>query len=201
MVKLTEENRQKIEAQQVRKVVEKSMAGGILTKREEEILDRATETLPAEGTQVAKYAKNQTDLANAIGVDRKTIQRWRKDGSFPKPKPDGRYDITEVIRWKEYNGSKGGDLVSKESEQIKSLVLANEKLELQLGILRGEYTKNTIIEEEIARVVQEAKRQMMSMPSSLAPLVVGQNVAEAERIIKEAVLETLQSLSDTQLDG
>jgi|13_taG_2_1085334.scaffolds.fasta_scaffold00215_34 transcriptional regulator with XRE-family HTH domain len=200
MLSLTEENRKKIDAQQVRKVVEKSMAGGILTKREEEILDRATETLPEEGTSVAKYAKNQTDLASAIGVDRKTIQRWRKDSSFPKPKADGRYDITEVIRWKEYNNTRGGDLVSKESEQIKSLVLANEKLELQLSILKGEYTKNSVIEDEMVRVVTEVKRQMMSMPSSLAPIVIGQTLPEAERIIKEAVLETLKSLSDTNFN-
>jgi len=148
------------------------------------------------GTNVTSYAKNQSELAKHLNVNRKTIQRWKKDPTFPKEKPDGRYSIREVIEWKDLHGARAGDLVSKESEQIRSMMLQNEKLEIQVGILRGEYTPNVDIDQQVSEMVQQAKRELLSLPSSLAPQVVGQSIAEAEKIIKQGVVDALKSLHE-----
>lgn len=150
------------------------------------------------GTNATSFAKNQSDLAKAIGVNRKTIQRWKKDPTFPKEKPDGRYNIREVVEWKDLHGARAGDMVSKESEQIRSMMLQNEKLEIQVGILRGEYTPNVDIDQQVSEMVQQAKREFLAMPSSLAPQVVGQSIAEAEKIIKQAVVDALKSLHENE---
>jgi hypothetical protein len=156
------------------------------------------EDLDMIGTNVTSYAKNQSELAKHLNVNRKTIQRWKKDPTFPKEKPDGRFSIREVVEWKDLHGARAGDLVSKESEQIRSMMLQNEKLEIQVGILRGEYTPNVDIDQHVSEMVQQAKRELLSLPSSLAPQVVGQSIAEAEKIIKQGVVDALKSLHENE---
>lgn len=142
------------------------------------------------------YVKNQVELAKAIGVDRKTLWRWKKNPTFPEARADGRYNIQEVVQWKEKHGETAGNLISKESEQVKSIQLHNEKLELQIGILKGDYTPNSELSQQVTEMIISAKRQLLSLPSSLAPQVVGENVASAERILKQAILDALKTLSE-----
>jgi len=183
-----------IKEKSILNLIKKVTRGGILTKQEELRLDEYTDTLNT-GT-IGTYAKNQVELANAIGVDRKTIYRWKQIDSFPKAKPDGRINIQEVVDWKENNGITSGDLSSKESAQVASIKLNNEKLELQIGILKGDYTPNSELSQQVTEMIISAKRQLLSLPSSLAPQVVGENVASAERIIKQAILDALKTLSE-----
>ena len=186
-----------IKEKSILNLIKKVTRGGILTKQEENKLDEYTDELNV-GT-IGTYAKNQVELANAIGVDRKTIYRWKQEPSFPKAKPDGRINIQEVVNWKENNGITSGDLSSKESAQVASINLNNEKLKLQIGILKGEYTENTIIASQVTEMVLSAKRELLALPSSLAPQVVGESVAGAEKIIKNAINDALRSLSNNQI--
>ena len=55
-------------------------------------------------------------------------------------------------------GSTAGDLTSKESAQVKSILLQNEKLEIQVGILKSEYTPNVDIDQQVGEMVEQAKR-------------------------------------------
>jgi predicted DNA-binding transcriptional regulator AlpA len=191
---ITEENAEKVKQKVVSNILTKVREGKTPTAMEMELLDKytASSDVGFSGT----YAKNQTELAKLIGVDRKTIQRWRKDPTFPKPKADGRYTLSEVVAWKDSMGSTAGDLTSKESAQVKSILLQNEKLEIQVGILKSEYTPNVDIDQEVAEMVQQAKRELLALPSSLAPQVIGQTVAEAEKIIKQSLVEALRSLHE-----
>ena len=193
-INLTKESADKVKQANIRNLIKRVQAGGVLTDKQMEIINDFTEDL--ESNNVGTYAKNQSELADVIGINRKTIQRWRKDPTFPKPKPDGRYSIREVVVWKEENGARAGDLHSKESVQVKSLILQNEKLEIQVGILKGEYTPNVDIDQQVSEMVQQAKRELLTLPSSLAPQVVGQSIAEAEKIIKQSIVDALKSLHE-----
>jgi hypothetical protein len=188
-----------IDHKQFQNLRSKQMDGGVLSSAElkfiaEYMVKYGDETIRDFGT----YAKNQSELADKIGVNRKTIQRWRKEPNFPKPKPDGRWNIKEVVIWKDTYGARGGDLTSKESEQMRSIMLQNEKLEIQVGILRGEYTPNVDIDQQVSEMVQQSKRELLALPASLAPQVIGQSIAEAEKIIKQAIIESLKSLHENQ---
>lgn len=205
--KFTKEHLEAYEAKQFKLLNDKLMSGKPLNRTENEFyvayiqkkgdIDDVDDLLLV-GTNATSYAKNQTELAKALGVNRKTIQRWKKDSTFPKERPDGRYNIREVVEWKDLHGARAGDIVSKESEQIRSMMLQNEKLEIQVGILRGEYTPNVDIDQQVSEMVQQAKREFLSLPSSLAPQVVGQSIAEAEKIIKQAVVDALKSLHESE---
>lgn len=191
---ITEEQQNAINQKIVANIYKKIGEGKTPSAREMAILDAYT--IKADSNTVKTFAKNQVELADAIGVDRKTIQRWRKDPTFPKPRSDNRYSIKEVVEWKEENGSTAGNLVTKESAQVRSIMLQNEKLEIQVGILRGEYTPNVDIDQQVSEMVQQAKRELLALPASLAPQVIGQTVAEAEKIIKQSIVEALKSLHE-----
>src|SRR6266700_2068220 len=49
--------------------------------------------LSGETPSTDEYAKNAVQLAAILGVDRKTVQRWRKTDGNPGVRPDGRYDV------------------------------------------------------------------------------------------------------------
>jgi predicted DNA-binding transcriptional regulator AlpA len=197
---ITEEQREAIYKNELRAILAKQQSGKTLTKDDKDTLDKLTiKSKNGAGGASNVYAKNQVELAKAIGVDRKTLWRWKKNPTFPSARADGRYHIQEVVQWKEENGESAGDLVSKESEQVKSIQLHNEKLEIQIGILKGDYTENTIIASQVTEMVLSAKRELLALPSGLAPQVVGQSVAGAEKIIKNAINDALRSLSNNQI--
>ena len=195
----SKEHLESLEHKNFGNIREKQRSGGILTSSEMKFsADYMAKYGDDSFGDIGTYAKNQSELADRIGVNRKTIQRWRKEANFPKAKADGRYNIREVIQWKDLYGVKGGDLASKDSEQMRALTLQNEKLEIQLGILKGEYTPNVDIDQQVSEMVQQAKRELLSLPSSLAPQVVGQSIAEAEKIIKQSIIDALKSLHENK---
>lgn len=190
---LTEAQADAVNQKILANIYKKIGEGKTPTAREQSILDTHT---VRRNPSTPTFAKNQVELAKIIGIDRKTIQRWRKDPTFPKPRSDNRYSVKEVVEWKEEHGSTAGDLVSKESAQVRSIMLQNEKLEIQVGILKGEYTPNVDIDQQVSEMVQQAKRELLALPASLAPQVIGQTVAEAEKIIKQSIVEALKSLHE-----
>ena len=197
--KFTKKHQEAIDHKQFQNLRNKQLEGGVLTNSELKFVSEYMARYGDDSTRdFGTYAKNQTELADRIGVNRKTIQRWRKEPNFPKPKADGRYNVREVVQWKDVYGARGGDLTSKESEQMRSIMLQNEKLEIQVGILRGEYTPNVDIDAQVSEMVQQAKRELLALPASLAPQVVGQTIAEAEKIIKQAIHESLKCLHENQ---
>jgi hypothetical protein len=193
---ITEEQRKAIYKNELRAILAKQQEGKTLTKADKDTLDKLT--VKSKSGAGGTYVSSQVKLAEAIGVDRKTLWRWKKNPSFPKARADGRYNVQEVVQWKEANGEQAGDLVSKESEQVKSIQLQNEKLGIQIGILKGDYTPNNELTSEITEMILSAKRQLLTLPSSLAPQVIGESTAQAEKIIKEAINGALKSLSQNK---
>lgn len=191
---LTAEQNKALQQKVVNNIFAKIRDGKTPTQMEMSMLDKFTAS--NEKRLNGTYAKNQSELADAIGVDRKTIQRWKKDPTFPKSKPDGRFLVADVIEWKDAMGKQAGDLTSKESAQVKSILLQNEKLEIQLGILKGDYTPNEDIDAFVSEMVQNAKRELLALPASLAPQVVGQSIANAEKIIKQSITDALKALHE-----
>jgi len=191
---LTAEQNKALQQKVVNNIFAKIRDGKTPTQMEMSMLDKFTAS--NEKRLNGTYAKNQSELADAIGVDRKTIQRWKKDPTFPKSKPDGRFLVADVIEWKDAMGKQAGDLTSKESAQVKSILLQNEKLEIQLGILKGDYTPNEDIDAFVSEMVQNAKRELLALPASLAPQVVGQSIANAEKIIKQSIADALKALHE-----
>lgn len=146
-----------------------------------------------------KFAKNQVELAKCFQVDRKTIQRWRKEEGFPPPVSNGKWDVEATHVWIKENHKI--DVHEDEEEdlhdlKIRQLRLICEKLEHELKVKRGDYTLNDDVERWVSQMVHETKVVLLGIPAKLAPAVAGLEPAEAEARIKEEIDIALNQLHD-----
>tara|TARA_A100001037_G_scaffold279927_1_gene282237 strand:- start:3724 stop:4284 length:561 start_codon:yes stop_codon:yes gene_type:complete len=162
----------------------------------QEDLQRASEILMREVESVLpKTAKNQTELANIFKVDRKTIQRWRKEPGFPKPRANGSWDVRATQAWVRANNKVDNtDEEDLHDLKIRQLKLICEKLEHELAVKREEYTENALVERWVASMIQEAKTILLAIPPKLAPVMAGLEPVEVEDRLKEAIDEALAQL-------
>jgi len=176
-----------------------------LQKASDILHDELSETA-AKSKTLPSRAKNQTVLAECLGLERKTIQRWKKDNpdTFPRPKANGSYDVDAVIKWMDANGKSAPNVPAggeglEEGESIVSLKMRQlrlmcEKLEHELSVKKGEYTANVDVEQWVGNMVSEAKSILLRIPSKAAPILAGMSPAEIEDYLKECVDEALAKL-------
>ena len=117
---------------------------GLRMDEEGQILDVETEVLDeAEAEErLSLWAKNQVELAAALGCDRKTIQRWLKenDAECPGTRADGRYNVTLWRLWSEKKGKNPKQRLGRDkgSLELENYELRNEKLKIENAVRRGE---------------------------------------------------------------
>lgn len=191
---LTPELAQKLVKRNYANLVKKVASGKTLSNSELAIITAVADGKPTETARA--WAKDQVELATLLGVERKTIQRWRKEGA-PKAESDGRLNVEAWRAWMKANGKKGSEddkTPSKVQLEAKRLLLMNEKLEHEISILKGDYTRNSDVEADVRAMVLEAKKILLAMPAALAPQVVGLSVPEAEKRIRAAIDDSLEQL-------
>lgn len=90
---------QKILSKDLENIVKKVFSGKTLTSAERSLVEKAYVT-----SGDVKFAKTIVELSEILGVNRKTIDRWRKMKGSPKSKPDGRQDIPKWRQFIKKNG-------------------------------------------------------------------------------------------------
>jgi hypothetical protein len=159
-------------------------------------MDMASEkskTIPAE------WAFNQVELAENLGVDRKTIQRWLKIDGCPEAKSDGRYNILEFKEWalktgRKYESDEDFDSDERNKLEVRRLRTICERLDLELEVQKGNYSANEDVEIMVRRMVSSARKVLSQIPSQLAPQLSGLATADIEIRLKQAVEEALINL-------
>lgn len=138
------------------------------------------------------FAKKQSELAEAVGVDKRTIQRWMKEPGNPGKRDDGRY---EIAAWKAYAKLKGHkcgeDSVGSAKDQ--NTRLQNEKLLFQLKVLKKEYVSSKEVEQWGAHLGGEIRKTVVSI-HKIASSLAGLTPAEIEIRLKELEDEILMKL-------
>lgn len=86
---------QRILSKDLENIVKKVASGKTLTNSERALI----ESEYGEKEKSVRYAKTIVELADILGVNRKTIDRWRKMKGSPKPCSDGRYN---VAKWRDF---------------------------------------------------------------------------------------------------
>ena len=164
----------------------------------EDDLHSATEILlkEVEKETLPRFAKNQTELAKIFKIDRKTIQRWRKEPGFPKPISNGKWDVHATRAWVKANHRTDPEEIEDLHDlKIRQLKLICEKLEHEIQVKRGDYTLNEEVKRQVAGMIQESKTVLLSIPSKVAPLVAGLEPADAELLLRESIDDALVHLS------
>lgn len=145
------------------------------------------------------WAKNQTELAEAMGCERKTISRWlkEKDPECPGKTSDGRYNITLWRLWSEKKGKKpagrlGGD---KGSLELEILRLKKAKMEMENAQMRGQLIDVDECATVLASMVRNAYESLRGVKHTLASQVVGVSIPEASKRIQREIDAQLLTLS------
>jgi transcriptional regulator with XRE-family HTH domain len=173
-----------------RNLVKKVQAGKTLSAGEVNLLQSIQNGGKPEAIT---FAKTQSELAEVLGVSRKTIQRAMKLEGHPPPRPDGRL---EVAAWRTFLQSTGAleeEALSATELKARHLLLQNQKLELNLAVMRRDYLPGSDVERWGAEL-GAAIRKVVGQIHLAAPSVVGVSVPEAEARLKEIEDEILDQL-------
>lgn len=173
-----------------RNLVKKVGAGRTLSAGEVNLL----QAIQAGGRAEPKnFAKTQAELAEALGVARKTIQRAMKLEGSPPPRPDGRLEVAAWRSFLQGTGAIEDDGLSATELKARHLLLQNQKLELSLAVLRRDFLPATDV-ERWGSEMGAAIRKVVGQIHLAAPSVVGVSVPEAEARLKEIEDEILEQL-------
>lgn len=178
----------------LRNLTRKVHAGKTLSTSERRLLASV-----AEGSKpsAAAFVRSQVELAEAIGVDRKQIQRWRKLEGCPQPQPDGRWNVAE---WRAFKAAREGEPedpsagnLSPSQLRARQILLQNQKLEFQIGVMRKEFVPAAEV-EKWGSELGAAIRKVVGQIHLIAPTVVGLTISEAEEKLKQLEDEVLAQL-------
>jgi DNA-binding transcriptional MerR regulator len=190
-------------------LAKKVQAGQPLSPKDIAILEtiaRADGSAPGESEAEApkmvtvEFAKNQTELAELLGVSRKTIQRYGKRKDAPTPRSNGRLCVAE---WRAYLATY--DVLTFEDDldhatlKARQILLQNKILQQKIDLNDSVTVKVEEVERDIADLIMTAKTVLLSGPASLAPQVVGVSSPEAELVLREWLHSALSKLQQNPL--
>lgn len=185
---ISEDAARKILQKDYENLIRKVAAGKNLTSAER----ARVEAWAAGSSQASTHVRTIDDLAQALGVTRRTLSNWRKLTGAPEPKANGQYD---VLAWREFvrvRGLKSGaeSIGDAESLKARKLLIDIEDRELKVAIRRGDYVP---IEEvrltwtsEVAKAIALLRKKF---ENELPPLIAGKDAVaiqhEAAKVIDE----------------
>jgi len=142
----------------------------------------------------AEFVNNIVELAEILGVSRKTIQRWRELDDCPEPRPDGRW---HVPAWRTFKLMRQGKDTEDDDNQVtqsqaraKQILLQNERLAMRILAEKKELIPKTIAQQIFSKLILAAKTRSFSSITrfvTLARMSPDSNTA-AEEIRKEMIL-------------
>jgi hypothetical protein len=143
-------------------------------------------------------AKNFVELAEALGVVRKTLYLWKRKKGAPKPATNGDHDVGAWRLFCRKNGLGGGiaqgetppagdgdsaDLEDMERLKAKRLIVDIATREHALAVRRGEYVESATVAEQWAFHVGQAMTLLRSkLENELPPFLASETSAATIRV-------------------
>ena len=97
---------------------------------------------------------SKVELSMIMGIAEKTIFLWVKKG-LPQ-RDDGKYNLTEVIKWKVDQAKADRGDNAKQAEELKKLQNQNTKLELEIANME----MKTIPRETVLEIFKKAETEI-----------------------------------------
>ena len=143
---ITPEDAERILNTDFANIVKKVAAGKTLT-----VAERARVQARAAGsTDNTAYAKTVVELANLLGVTRRTINSWQKLEGAPRAASNGQYPVAEWREFVRVRGLKSNAPIAvgnEEALKARKLLAEVEEREIKVAIKKGEY----VLIEEVRR--------------------------------------------------
>lgn len=139
----------------------------------------------------------QDELAELLGVSRRTVIRWKNEGM--PVEDDGRYDPVRILEWRE--GVLGEpedddqDVSPKTFWDVNFRKFRAQLAELEFKKASGEVIAVAVVETLLIDRAVEFKKSLLGRAKRLSALVVGKSADEVYQILEEDVLDTLRAYS------
>jgi len=140
------------------------------------------------------YVKTQKEVAHALGIDKRTVERWAGEG-MPVT-PEGNYDLLDIKAWRmtkrRYKnlGETEKDKWDIEYRKNKALLIKIE-YEKTLGLL---LPKDEVMKGRIARIMA-VKNAFLALPTRLAPVLAMKEPREIHAVLHEAIAEIIDDFA------
>jgi transcriptional regulator with XRE-family HTH domain len=174
-------------------IVKKVAAGKPLTVAERTRI----ESRAAGSTESTAYAKTKVELAELLGVSRRTLSAWQRRKGAPKPLSNGMWAVADWREFVRINGLKGSTkpVVNEEALKARKLLAEVEERELRIAIKKGEYVPlDKVREEWIGFVAQATSVLRAKFENELPPVLSGLDATGIQRECRRAIDEVLRCL-------
>jgi len=142
---------------------------------------------------------NQTELAEALGVTRRTIADWDKEGLAEAGRVSDRpveYDELFSLRWAWANKRAGGSPAQKDAKNRKLLAEAEMK-EHELATMKGTLAVMDEVVDVWTDVLSRVRARIIAFKGSLAPRLVGlDDPREVKAVLDPAMNELIEELRE-----
>lgn len=143
-------------------------------------------------------------LAEAVGCNRRTLERWRSEGApMPKRREKTADWVARLRAWKRSRPKRTGPVFVEEPDQQQQghdwdaenkRALALKRMH-ELQVVRGQYLSKERVVDEWARRAFAVSRKFLALPRQIAasvtasPEIRAQIESEADRLVREALLD------------
>lgn len=182
---------QKILSKDLENIVKKVASGKTLTSAERALVEKV---YGASGD--IKFAKTIVELSEILGVNRKTIDRWRKLKGSPKPCSDGRHN---VAKWRDFvrkHDLKEPDSPEDDELKTRKLLAEVKQAELKLKVMEGTYVPIEKVREVWMSHIGQVRSILESrFLNELPPLLTTLDAIQIREKLQEVLDETYKAIS------
>lgn len=180
---------QKILSKDLENIVKKVASGKTLTSAERALVEKAYGT-----SGNVKFAKTIVELSEILGVNRKTIDRWRKlKGS---PKPCGRHN---VAKWRDFvrkHDLKEPDSPEDDELKTRKLLAEVKQAEIKLKVMEGTYVPIEKVREVWLTHIGQVRNILESrFLNELPPILTTLDAIQIREKMQEVLDETYKAIS------
>ena len=193
---ISTEAAEKILQADLQNLIRKVAAGKPLTVAERTRI----ESRAAGSTESTAYAKTKVELADLLGVSRRTLSTWQRRKGAPKPLSNGMWSVADWREFVRVHGLKGSTkpAVNEEALKARKLLAEVEERELRIAIKKGEYVPLHKVREEWIGLVSQATAILRAkFESELPPVLSGLDATGIQRECRKAIDEVLRCLHES----
>ena len=142
--------------------------------------------------------RTQQEVAKALRVDKRTVERWVSDG-MPR-EPEGYYNLIDIQAWRMVKKEKEND--PDEKEKIKWDIRYREYkarlAEFELKKAYGQVISRELVEAGMIARILAVKSALWALPKVAAPVVSGMDPREAEAYLRERIKEIFLQFAERE---
>lgn len=157
-------------------------------------------------------AKNQSALAEALGMSRAALSSLTKEPDSPKKGLDG-FDVEEWKKWHDQRRVNRGRMprhapaaaVAAAMEEAKTktipvlraegLAIANEKNRLKVAEMQGRLIPKETVEMVLGKFVAELRSKHLAVKAQAPRLAMMTDAVEIERLLGDALTSAMEGVS------